>query len=364
MKNRIIRSLAVVLALIMTVSVLGACQNMNTGTSDEKVAAVFEGEKISLTEVMLYAYMEQFEAEYQSGDFITAYYGDSVTYWTTDMGGITMEEYARKYSVARLLQTKVLNKYAASEKITLTAEEQARVDALIAEFPEKYPLVLEASGASDELVKKFMNENAIANKVYAQFIADVDTTMDPDEMLRKRVHGISLYASIYKPRENEEETLEKFTNDERAANLNEVYDKVLKDVEDGMSYDDIVAKYEDEENVSVSKLSDFSVKASDAAEEGADITEYKQLAWTLGEGESDKLKLSYNAYFLTCDSADDPEYRKTAEEAEITSRKSALYAEKISALNEKYDGFHLYENVFADVKFKAPVYEQPDKAEE
>ena len=96
MKNRIIRSIAVILALIMTVSVLGACQNMNTGTSNEKVAAVFEGEKITLSELMLYTYMEQFEAEYESGDFITSYYGDAMTYWTTDMGGITMEEYARK----------------------------------------------------------------------------------------------------------------------------------------------------------------------------------------------------------------------------------------------------------------------------
>ena len=339
MKNHIIRSIAVVLALIMITSVLGACQNMNTGTSDEKVAAVFEGEKISLTELLLYTYMEQFEAEYESGEFITAYYGDVMTYWTTDMGGITMEEYARKYSVARMLQTKVLNKYAASEKITLTSDEQARVDELIAEFPDKYPLVLKASGASDELIKKFFNENAIANKVYAQIIAGIDTELDPDEMLRKRVNGISLYASIYKPRENEDETLEKFTNDERAANLDEVYEKVKKDIDDGMSYEDIVEKYKDEENVSVSSLSDFSVKAEDAAEEGEEIKEYKQLAWTLKDGESDTLKLTYNGYFLTCVSADD-------------------------ALNKKYDGFHLYEDVFAEARFKDPVYEQPETAEE
>ncbi len=358
MKNRIIRSIAVILALIMTVSVLGACQNMNTGTSNEKVAAVFEGEKITLSELMLYTYMEQFEAEYESGDFITSYYGDAMTYWTTDMGGITMEEYARKYSVARMLQTKVLNKYAAGEKITLTADEQARVDALIEEFPEKYAKVLEASGASDELVKKFMNENAIANKVYAQIIAGIDTTMDPDEMLRKRVNGVSLYASIYKPRENEEEALEKFTNEERAANLDEIYEKVQQDINDGMSYDDIVEKYKDEENVSVSALSDFSVSSKDAAEEGAELKEYKQLAWTLKEGESDTLKLTYNGYFLTCVNADDPEYRKTAEETEITTRKAALFGEKVDALNQKYDNFHLYENVFADARFKEPMVEQ------
>ena len=207
-----------------------------------------------------------------------------------------------------MLQTKVLNKYAAGEKITLTADEQARVDALIEEFPEKYAKVLEASGASDELVKKFMNENAIANKVYAQIIAGIDTTMDPDEMLRKRVNGVSLYASIYKPRENEEEALEKFTNEERAANLDEIYEKVQQDINDGMSYDDIVEKYKDEENVSVSALSDFSVSSKDAAEEGAELKEYKQLAWTLKEGESDTLKLTYNGYFLTAD-----RFRETAE---------------------------------------------------
>ena len=43
MKHRIMRSIAAVLALVLSISILGACQNMNTGTSDEKVAAVFEG---------------------------------------------------------------------------------------------------------------------------------------------------------------------------------------------------------------------------------------------------------------------------------------------------------------------------------
>ncbi len=356
MKNRIIKSIAFVAALVLSVSVLGACQNMNTGSSDEKVAAVFEGEKISLTEAMLYAYMEEFEAEYESGDFIDAYYGGAETYWTTDMGGITMEEYAKKYAIARMLQTRVLNKYAASEKITLTQEEQAAVDKLVAAFPEKYASVLDITGASEELYTRFLNENAIANKVYKQFIADIDTNLDPEAMLRKRVNGISLYASLYKPRASEEEDLEKYTNEERAAKLNEVYDKVLQDVNDGMSYDDIVEKYKDEEAVSVSSLTDFSVKAEDAAEEGAEIKEYKQLAWTMKEGEQESLKLNYNAYFLTCVSDDDPEYRKQAEEAEIQSRKDTAFAEKVDALNKKYDGFHLYEDVYADVKYKTPLY--------
>ena len=363
MKNRIIRSIAVILALVMTVSVLGACQNMNTGTSDEKIAAVFEGEKITLTEAMLYAYMEQFEAEYESGDFINMYYGDSITYWTTDMGGITMEEYAKKYSVARMLQTRVLGKYAASEKITLTAEEQAHVDELVAEFPVKYASVLEVTGASEELYTRFMNENAIANKAYAQIISTIDTNLDPDAMLRKRVNGISLYASVYKPRESEEEDLVKFTNDERAENLNEIYDKVLQDINDGMSYEDIVEKYKDEEAVSVSSLNDFASKAEDAAAEGEEIKEYKQLAWTLEDGESSSLRLTYNAYFLTCVNGDDPEYRKSAEETEITSRKAAAFAEKIDELNKKYDGFHLYEDVFADVKYKTPLYTTESDAE-
>ena len=357
MKHHIIRSIAVILALVLSISVMGACQNMNTGTSDEKVAAVFEGEKISLTEAKLYAFMEQYEAEYQSGDYISSYYGDPMTYWTTDMGGITMEQYARQYVVARMLQTRVLLKYAETENITLTAEEQAHVDELIAAFPEKYAKVIELSGASDELIAKFMNNNALANKAYAQIISGIDTTLDPDAMLRKRANGVSLYASLYKPRENEEEDLVQFTSDERKANLTEVYDRVLQDINDGMSYEDVVEKYKDEENVSVSAINDFGVGASDAAEEGAEFTDYRQLAWTLGEGESGTMKLDYNGYFVTVTNADDPEYRANAETAEINSRKAAAFAEKIEALNKKYSRFHLYEDVYEETHFKEAVFE-------
>lgn len=356
MKQRMIRTLAVLLVFVMASLTLGACQNMNTGTSDEKVAAVFEGEKISLTEAKLYAYMEQFEAEYQSGDFISAYYGDPITYWTTDMGGVTMEEYARKYAVARMLQTRVLNKYAESEKITLTEEEQARADAVLKEFPEKYAAVIKASGASDELIAQFVQTNAIANKVYAAIIENTDTTLDPEAMLRKRGSGISLYASLYKPRASEEEDLEQWTNDERKANLDAVYEKVQQDINDGVSYEDIVEKYKDEENVSVSNLNEYSVQPSDAAPEGEEIKEYKQLVWTLGEGESGTLKLNYNGYFVTCVNADDPEYRKTAEENEIANRKAAVFGEKMEQLSKKYDDFHLYDLFFDESRFKEALY--------
>ncbi|MBQ6551858.1 MAG: hypothetical protein IJL78_10675 [Lachnospiraceae bacterium] len=356
MKHRIMRSIAAVLALVLSISILGACQNMNTGTSDEKVAAVFEGDKISLTELELYAYMEQFEAEYQSGDYITAYYGDAVTYWTTDMSGVTMEEYAKKYAVARMLQTKVLNKYAASEGITLDAEEQARADKVLENFKDKYAPVVAVSGASDELIAQFVKENAIANKVYKEVIANIDTTMDDAAMLRKRGSGISLYASVYKSRESEDEDLEKYTNEERTENLNRVYDLVAKDIEDGLSYEEIVEKYADEENVSVSNLNEYSVKPDDAVPEGEEISDYKQLLWTLGEGESDTLKLSYNAYFITCVNADDPEYRATAEETEISNRKAAIFAEKMEELSKKYDRFHLYEDVYEEARFKEALY--------
>ena len=54
---------------------------------------------------------------------------------------------------------------------------------------------MEAVGATDELIEKTYTENAIANLVYMDLVADVDTTVGDDEFLRKKIAYVKLTPS-------------------------------------------------------------------------------------------------------------------------------------------------------------------------
>ena len=91
--------------------------------------------------------------------------------------------------------TLVLNEYAKKNGIELSDDQKAKVDEAIEKLQTESEDYLEAVGATDELIEKTYTENAIANLVYMDLVADVDTTVGDDEFIRKKIAYVKLTPS-------------------------------------------------------------------------------------------------------------------------------------------------------------------------
>ena len=186
--NRIMKYAAAALAAATAVSTLGGCEQLEKKAPEDTVAVSFGDTNIMLDEV---TYMiRSMEYTYES------YFGSNIC--GNDMGdgsGMTVGDYIKQLSLSQLRQTLVLNEYAKKNGIELSDDQKAKVDEAIEKLQTESEDYLEAVGATDELIEKTYTENAIANLVYMDLVADVDTTVGDDEFLRKKIAYVKLTPS-------------------------------------------------------------------------------------------------------------------------------------------------------------------------
>lgn len=186
--NRIMKYAAAALAAATAVSTLGGCEQLEKKAPEDTVAVSFGDTNIMLDEV---TYMiRSMEYTYES------YFGSNIC--GNDMGdgsGMTVGDYIKQMSLSQLRQTLVLNEYAKKNGIELSDDQKAKVDEAIEKLQTESEDYLEAVGATDELIEKTYKENAIANLVYMDLVADVDTTVGDDEFLRKKIAYVKLTPS-------------------------------------------------------------------------------------------------------------------------------------------------------------------------
>ena len=186
--NRIMKYAAAALAAATAVSTLGGCEQLEKKAPEDTVAVSFGDTNIMLDEI---TYMiRSMEYTYES------YFGSNIC--GNDMGdgsGMTVGDYIKQMSLSQLRQTLVLNEYAKKNGIELSDDQKAKVDEAIEKLQTESEDYLEAVGATDELIEKTYTENAIANLVYMDLVADVDTTDGDDEFLRKKIAYVKLTPS-------------------------------------------------------------------------------------------------------------------------------------------------------------------------
>lgn len=186
--NRIMKYAAAALAAATAVSTLGGCEQLENKAPEDTVAVSFGDTNIMLDEV---TYMiRSMEYTYES------YFGSNIC--GNDMGdgsGMTVGDYIKQMSLSQLRQTLVLNEYAKKNGIELSDDQKAKVDEAIEKLQTESEDYLDAVGATDELIEKTYTENAIANLVYMDLVADVDTTVGDDEFLRKKIAYVKLTPS-------------------------------------------------------------------------------------------------------------------------------------------------------------------------
>ena len=384
-----------------------------------------------------------------------SYFGSNIC--SNDMGdgsGMTVGDYIKQMSLSQLRQTLVLNEYAEQNGIELSDAQKTKVNDAIEKMQAEGEDYLNAVGATDELIEKTYTENAIANLVYLDLVADVDTTVGDDEFLRKKIAYVKLTpseltettaaeegttaietksgseegasseenseadsedassenasdeetsseadsteeASTEKETETENESVsdtevvtevateaesksesetesdtesgtevsngsEESTEaetlseeeKERQDAMNDAADKILKEFEAGSDAADFISDYQNDSHFTVTN-SEISI-----SEEGTAV--YNAAAWALSTDEC----TIYNSddgsiYIIRCLDDNDEEAGQSAIDSEIESRKTALFEEKYSEIQDASSKFKVDQDVIDTIRFTTPVYVTP-----
>ena len=416
--NRIMKYAAAALAAATAVSTLGGCEQLEKKAPEDTVAVSFGDTNIMLDEI---TYMiRSMEYTYES------YFGSNIC--GNDMGdgsGMTVGDYIKQMSLSQLRQTLVLNEYAKKNGIELSDDQKAKVDEAIEKLQTESEDYLEAVGATDELIEKTYTENAIANLVYMDLVADVDTTVGDDEFLRKKIAYVKLTpseltettaadgattevssdedsseeASSIENTEAESESASKDVttsteeassekasteeassektselsseSDTEASNESETLSEEEQERQDAMNdaADKILKEFE-EGNDAADFISDYQNDSHFTAtnseisisEDGTAV--YNASAWALATDECTVYRSDDGSiYIIRCLDDNDEEARQSAIDSEIESRKTALFSEKYAEIQDDSSKFKVDEDVIDTIRFTTPVYVAPSEEE-
>ena len=416
--NRIMKYAAAALAAATAVSTLGGCEQLEKKAPEDTVAVSFGDTNIMLDEI---TYMiRSMEYTYES------YFGSNIC--GNDMGdgsGMTVGDYIKQMSLSQLRQTLVLNEYAKKNGIELSDDQKAKVDEAIEKLQTESEDYLEAVGATDELIEKTYTENAIANLVYMDLVADVDTTVGDDEFLRKKIAYVKLTpseltettaadgattevssdedsseeASSIENTEAESESASKdvTTSTEEAssekASTEEASSENVSELSSEASTEDsteaeTLSEEEQERQDAMNDAADKILKEFEEGNDAADfisdyqndshftatnseisISEdgtavYNASAWALATDECTVYRSDDGSiYIIRCLDDNDEEARQSAIDSEIESRKTALFSEKYAEIQEESSKFKVDEDVIDTIRFTTPVYVAPSEEE-
>ena len=416
--NRIMKYAAAALVAATAVSTLGGCEQLEKKAPEDTVAVSFGDTNIMLDEI---TYMiRSMEYTYES------YFGSNIC--GNDMGdgsGMTVGDYIKQMSLSQLRQTLVLNEYAKKNGIELSDDQKAKVDEAIEKLQTESEDYLEAVGATDELIEKTYTENAIANLVYMDLVADVDTTVGDDEFLRKKIAYVKLTpseltettaadgattevssdedsseeASSIENTEAESESASKdvTTSTEEAssekASTEEASSENVSELSSEASTEDsteaeTLSEEEQERQDAMNDAADKILKEFEEGNDAADfisdyqndshftatnseisISEdgtavYNASAWALATDECTVYRSDDGSiYIIRCLDDNDEEARQSAIDSEIESRKTALFSEKYAEIQDDSSKFKVDEDVIDTIRFTTPVYVAPSEEE-
>ncbi len=157
-------------------------------TYPDTVVATLGDTKIYLDEANYMARSNQYLMEYSY-----AMYGmDPTTMWQSDLGtGMTYEAYSKQSVMAGIYQTYVLKAKAEELGLTLDEDELKKVDEATGQAMETMDeSVKETTNITEERLKEFMTDNALAMKAYQEAIKDVDTEVSDEEAAQRIIRYI------------------------------------------------------------------------------------------------------------------------------------------------------------------------------
>ena len=137
---------------------------LTTGFAKDEV---FRIEDMSCTVPEIMVYLTTTQNQYEE------VYGEQI--WQTNLDGVTLEENVKETVLAKIAQIKSLNLLAQTRGVSLDEAELAKVTrAAEAYFKSLNETEIELMGVTQETIAQLYAEYALAEKVYAHIIKDIN----------------------------------------------------------------------------------------------------------------------------------------------------------------------------------------------
>ena len=314
MRKRLIKMGQLFLCCLLLIGSLSACGDSERGkvvfTTALAKDELFRIDKVScsLPEYMLYLTNVQNRYEDAFGARI----------WQVDYQGMTLEDNVKDNVLARIARMKSVYLLALEKEVTLTEKEEE----LLAQAAKTYVSSLskaevDALGVTEELVLQLYKENALADKVYQQIIAQVNPEISDDEARTITVEQIYMKTVS----EDKDGNKTPYSADMKKAVLEQI-ESLRQQAMDGESgFTELAGKYSEKEAIRIS----FQKGEVDAALE--------KVAFGLQTEEiSPVFEAEDGYYLLKCIS--------TFDRAETDANKLVLIEKrKNEAFRKEYDAF-------------------------
>ncbi len=135
---------------------------------------VFRIEDMSCTVPEIMVYLTTTQNQYEE------VYGEQI--WQTNLDGVTLEENVKETVLAKIAQIKSLNLLAQSKGVSLDEAELAKVARAAEDYYSSLnETEIELMGVTQEIITQLYAEYALAEKVYAHIIKDINPEISDDE---------------------------------------------------------------------------------------------------------------------------------------------------------------------------------------
>lgn len=333
------------IAALLVSGVMMASMLMGCGGIDKNAAvATLDGENVSLGIANFAARLQQ--ASYD--DFYTAYLGKEV--WSSDQygNGVTMEAELKTNILKSMEAMLVLEKHADEYQVSLTEDEKAKIADTTKDFiAANSKEALEALGATEDIVGRYLELLTIQHKMYDAIVADADTNVSDADANTSAYSYVRVSKKTYT---NADGKSAEYTEEE----LTEL-DKTVKAFAKEAAAESLETAAE--------KL-DYTVSTGTFTKDDKTLDEAVLSALQkLGEGEvSDVIDTESNYYVVRLDKKTDADATEKTRENIITSRKNDLYNEVLDGWKEGHE-WVVDEKVWATVTFDnlfTTVVDTPD----
>lgn len=323
---------AVLLTIVLTVGSLTGCGKAGIGTKvvlttgfDKDEIFRIETSSCTLPEVMVY--LTNIQNRYES------VYGEEI--WSTNVGGVTLEQNVKDIALAQIAQIKTMNLMAKQYEVELSDEEKAQVEnAASAYYNSLNDTEIERMGVSEKTINNLYTEFALAEKMYQYTIRDINPEISDDEARTITVQHILIKTYAL------DGTGKKIDYTQHAKE--EAYKQacqVLELVQEGEDFDELIRRYSEDDKSTYS----FGKGEMDAAFETA--------AFNLGKDEiSDIVETEFGYHIIKC--------LNTFDKEETDANKLKIVDERrAEAFGQEYDTFvetltrNLNEELWDNVSF-------------
>lgn len=322
------RVAALLLSGVMAVSVLAGCG----GLDKESVVATFDETNVELGVANFAARLQQ--ASYD--DFYVPYYGEEV--WSVDMYGIgvTMEDSVKEAVMSTLYAAYTLEAHAGEYGVSLSDDDKAAItEAATAFINANSQEALDAFGADQAVVERYLELVTIEARMYDAIIAGADTNISDEEANTSAYSYVEVSKITYTDEEGNsveytDAELPQLTNT-MTAFMTEAKAGTLEDAAEKYSYTVSTGTF----TADTTTVDETVLGVLQSAEEGV---------------VSDVIDTDSSYYVVRLDAKTDEAATEATRAALISERESEHYTEVLAQLQELHE-WDVKENVWEKVEF-------------